>query len=57
VDGQNIATRHNVSVGYQGEGIAVVTDGLDAGVDVITAGHVRVQAGLPVAPRRVDVKS
>jgi multidrug efflux system membrane fusion protein len=57
VEAQNIAVRHDIQVGYQGEGIAVVTAGLQAGADVITAGHVRVQAGAPVAPRRADAKS
>lgn len=54
VTARNLAERRAVALGYRGEGRAVVTRGLAGGEDVITAGHVRVSAGAPVAPRAVD---
>lgn len=57
VDSQNIATRHNVTLGYQGEGMAVITSGLAPGATLITDGQVRVVDGQPVAPRAASAKS
>lgn len=41
-----------VKIGYQGEGLAVIADGLQGGESVITAGQVRVQNGTRVDPRQ-----
>ena len=50
------ASRADVTVGYEGDGLAIVTSGLAGGENVITAGQVRVLPGQKVAPRR-DAKS
>ena len=50
------AARVDVTLGYEGGGQAIVTQGLSGGEDVITAGQVRVLPGLKVAPHR-DAKS
>jgi len=46
--------RQTVTVGYEDEGVAVVTDGLSGGEQVVTNGQVRLQPGSRVA---VDAKS
>jgi multidrug efflux system membrane fusion protein len=45
------AARRDITLGYQGDGQAVVTDGLSGGENVIVAGQVRVQPGQKVDPR------
>ena len=47
----HVASMQKVSVGYQGQGAVVIASGLQGGEDVITAGQVRVQAGVKVDPR------
>ena len=44
------AVRQDVKVGYDGDGQVVVTDGLNGGEQVITAGQVRVLSGQKVDP-------
>jgi multidrug efflux system membrane fusion protein len=56
VQAGNKAARREVTVGYQGEDHAVITQGLSGGEDVVTAGQVRVQDGEVVDPKR-DGKS
>jgi multidrug efflux system membrane fusion protein len=46
--------RQTVTLGYEDEGVAVVTDGLSGGEQVVTNGQVRLQPGSRVA---VDAKS
>jgi len=48
------ARRQNVKLGYEGNGRAVVDDGLAGGEDVIVAGQLRVQVGQKVEPRPAD---
>ena len=48
----NKAARVDVTVGYQGENHAVISQGLSGGEDVVVAGQVRVQDGMPVDPHR-----
>lgn len=50
------AARVDVTVAYEGEGLAIVSKGLDGGEQVITAGQVRVNPGAKVAPHQ-DAKS
>jgi multidrug efflux system membrane fusion protein len=50
------ADRRDVTIGYQGDGLAVVKQGLQGGEDVIVAGQVRVLTGQKVSPHR-DAKS
>jgi multidrug efflux system membrane fusion protein len=50
------ADRVDVTLGYQGDGEAVVTKGLSGGEDVIIGGQVRVLPGQKVAPHK-DAKS
>ena len=47
----HVASMQKVTLGYQGEGAVVIASGLQGGEDVITAGQVRVQAGLKVDPK------
>jgi len=51
VQPDHTAVRHNVKLGYQGDGQIVVTDGLNGGEDIIVSGQVRVQPGIKVDPR------
>jgi multidrug efflux system membrane fusion protein len=50
VQPDHTAQRKDVKVGYEGEGNSVITDGLNGGEEIITAGQVRVQAGQKVDP-------
>jgi multidrug efflux system membrane fusion protein len=47
----HVAHRHDVKTGYEGDGQAMVTDGLNGGEEVIVSGQVRVNDGSPVDPR------
>ncbi|MEJ0048431.1 MAG: hypothetical protein WDN04_21670 [Rhodospirillales bacterium] len=46
----HVAQRREVKTGYEGDGQAVVTQGLNGGEEVIVAGQVRVNVGEKVDP-------
>ena len=50
-------TRQNVKVGYEDEGVAVITDGLSGNEQVVTNGQVRLQPGSHVKVNASEARS